>query len=34
MGQPKEERVYQVFERISRKYDRMNSIISFRQHIR
>lgn len=34
MGQPKEERVYRVFEKISRQYDRMNSIISFRQHIR
>ena len=34
MGQPKEEQVYQVFEKISRQYDRMNSIISFRQHIR
>lgn len=34
MGQPKEDRVYRVFQNISQQYDRMNSIISFRQHIR
>jgi 2-octaprenyl-6-methoxy-1,4-benzoquinone methylase (EC 2.1.1.-)/demethylmenaquinone methyltransferase (EC 2.1.1.-) len=32
--QTKEERVHEVFEKISGQYDRMNSIISFRQHIR
>ena len=34
MGTTKEERVHRVFENIYDKYDRMNSIISFRQHIR
>ncbi|WAA13762.1 demethylmenaquinone methyltransferase [Fervidibacillus halotolerans] len=34
MGRTKEEKVLQVFERISNQYDRMNSVISFRQHIR
>ena len=34
MEQSKEERVHRVFENISNKYDKMNSIISFRQHIR
>ncbi|WAA10558.1 demethylmenaquinone methyltransferase [Fervidibacillus albus] len=34
MGKTKEEKVHDVFEHISNKYDRMNSIISFRQHIR
>ena len=32
-GQTKEERVYRVFERIYENYDKMNSIISFRQHV-
>ncbi|MFD2925810.1 demethylmenaquinone methyltransferase [Halobacillus naozhouensis] len=30
--QTKEERVHHVFERIYKRYDRMNSIISFQQH--
>lgn len=34
MGQSKEEKVHRVFENIYDKYDKMNSIISFRQHIR
>ncbi|WP_033828547.1 demethylmenaquinone methyltransferase [Bacillus andreraoultii] len=34
MEQSKEERVHHVFENIYNKYDQMNSIISFRQHIR
>lgn len=34
MGQSKEEKVFNVFENISDKYDKMNSIISFRQHVR
>lgn len=34
MEQSKEERVHHVFENIYQKYDQMNSIISFRQHIR
>jgi len=34
MGQTKEEKVFNVFESISEKYDKMNSIISFRQHVR
>ncbi|MCU9613709.1 demethylmenaquinone methyltransferase [Caldibacillus lycopersici] len=33
MVQSKEEKVHHVFENISDKYDKMNSIISFRQHI-
>lgn len=33
MVQSKEERVHQVFERIYKKYDKMNSIISFQRHI-
>ncbi len=33
MLQSKEERVHQVFESIYQKYDRMNSIISFKRHI-
>ena len=32
-GQSKEERVHHVFEKISDKYDSMNSIISFKRHI-
>ncbi|MBO1003054.1 demethylmenaquinone methyltransferase [Pseudogracilibacillus auburnensis] len=31
-GQSKEERVHHVFEKISNKYDSMNSIISFNRH--
>lgn len=34
MEQSKEEKVHRVFESIYHKYDKMNSIISFRQHIR
>ncbi|MCU9599798.1 demethylmenaquinone methyltransferase [Pallidibacillus thermolactis] len=34
MEQSKEEKVHRVFENIYHKYDKMNSIISFRQHIR
>ncbi|WNF38025.1 demethylmenaquinone methyltransferase [Bacillaceae bacterium IKA-2] len=33
MVQSKEERVHQVFESIYKKYDKMNSIISFQRHI-
>jgi len=33
MVQSKEERVHQVFETIYKKYDKMNSIISFQRHI-
>ncbi|HBX24658.1 MAG TPA: demethylmenaquinone methyltransferase [Desulfotomaculum sp.] len=33
MAQSKEKRVHEVFESISDKYDFMNSVISFRQHI-
>ena len=32
--QSKEERVHRVFENIYDKYDKMNSVISFKQHIR
>jgi len=32
MNQTKEERVHQVFESIYRKYDTMNSVISFQRH--
>lgn len=32
--QTKEERVHQVFEKISDDYDKMNSIISFKRHIK
>lgn len=32
MQQSKEERVHNVFEKISGKYDQMNSVISFQQH--
>lgn len=31
-GQSKEERVHHVFEKISAKYDQMNSVISFNRH--
>lgn len=34
MGRTKEEKVHHIFENISDQYDKMNSIISFRQHIR
>ncbi|MCM3586501.1 demethylmenaquinone methyltransferase [Mesobacillus maritimus] len=34
MGQSKEERVHGVFESIYKNYDKMNSVISFKQHIR
>jgi demethylmenaquinone methyltransferase / 2-methoxy-6-polyprenyl-1,4-benzoquinol methylase len=33
MQQSKEERVHHVFEKISDSYDKMNSVISFQQHI-
>ncbi|HHY21444.1 MAG TPA: demethylmenaquinone methyltransferase [Bacilli bacterium] len=33
MAQSKEERVHEVFQSISEKYDMMNSVISFQQHI-
>lgn len=33
MGYSKEERVHNVFEKISEKYDIMNSVISFQRHI-
>lgn len=32
MQQSKEERVHDVFEKISDKYDVMNSVISFQRH--
>lgn len=34
MQQSKEQRVHGVFERISDNYDKMNSVISFKQHTR
>lgn len=34
MQQSKEERVHDVFEKISDSYDKMNSVISFQQHIK
>lgn len=34
MQQSKEERVHHVFEKIYGKYDKMNSVISFQQHIK
>ncbi len=34
MQQSKEERVHHVFEKISENYDKMNSVISFQQHIK
>ncbi len=34
MQQSKEERVHHVFEKIYGSYDKMNSVISFQQHIR
>ncbi|RXJ03941.1 demethylmenaquinone methyltransferase [Anaerobacillus alkaliphilus] len=33
MAQSKEEKVHQVFETIYKKYDKMNSIISFQRHV-
>ncbi|MFC0271598.1 demethylmenaquinone methyltransferase [Metabacillus herbersteinensis] len=33
MQQSKEERVHGVFEKISKNYDKMNSVISFQRHI-
>lgn len=34
MTQSKEEKVHQVFEKISPEYDRMNSLISFKLHVK
>ncbi|WP_462412035.1 demethylmenaquinone methyltransferase [Neobacillus sp. Marseille-QA0830] len=34
MQQSKEERVHHVFEKISDSYDKMNSVISFQQHLK
>lgn len=34
MEQSKEQRVHKVFEKISKNYDQMNSVISFQQHIK
>ncbi|MDQ6599467.1 demethylmenaquinone methyltransferase [Bacillus salipaludis] len=34
MQQSKEQRVHKVFEKISDDYDKMNSVISFQQHIK
>lgn len=34
MQQSKEERVHHVFEKIYKNYDKMNSVISFQQHIK
>lgn len=34
MPESKEERVHNVFEKISQNYDKMNSVISFQQHIK
>ena len=34
MQESKEERVHHVFEKISENYDKMNSVISFQQHIK
>jgi demethylmenaquinone methyltransferase/2-methoxy-6-polyprenyl-1,4-benzoquinol methylase len=34
MHESKEERVHHVFEKISGNYDKMNSVISFQQHIK
>ncbi|WP_108671122.1 demethylmenaquinone methyltransferase [Peribacillus acanthi] len=34
MQQSKEEKVHKVFEKISQNYDKMNSVISFQQHIK
>ncbi|MGM9922679.1 MAG: demethylmenaquinone methyltransferase [Bacillus sp. (in: firmicutes)] len=34
MQETKEEKVHKVFEKISQNYDKMNSVISFQQHIK
>lgn len=34
MAQSKEEKVHNVFEKISTNYDKMNSVISFQQHVK
>jgi len=34
MHQSKEQRVHKVFEKISDNYDKMNSVISFQQHVK
>lgn len=34
MGSSKEEKVHNVFEKISKNYDKMNSVISFQQHVK
>ncbi|WP_071459969.1 demethylmenaquinone methyltransferase [Bacillus massilinigeriensis] len=34
MAESKEEKVHKVFEKISENYDQMNSVISFKQHIK
>ncbi len=34
MQQSKEEKVHKVFENVSENYDKMNSIISFQQHVK
>ena len=34
MQKSKEQQVHNVFEKISDNYDKMNSVISFQQHIR
>ncbi|WP_088007536.1 demethylmenaquinone methyltransferase [Indiicoccus explosivorum] len=34
MQKTKEQRVHEVFEKISSEYDHMNSVISFQQHVR
>ena len=34
MQQSKEQRVHHVFEKIYENYDKMNSVISFQQHVR
>jgi demethylmenaquinone methyltransferase / 2-methoxy-6-polyprenyl-1,4-benzoquinol methylase len=34
MQQTKEEKVHHVFEKIYDHYDKMNSVISFKQHVK
>ena len=34
MAKSKEQHVHEVFEKISENYDKMNSVISFQQHIK
>ncbi|WP_071395593.1 demethylmenaquinone methyltransferase [Bacillus tuaregi] len=34
MQQTKEQKVHNVFEKISNQYDKMNSVISFKQHVK